>query len=669
MTKIARRAEELRRLIHRHNRLYYVEARPEISDREFDRLLDELKTIEAGHPELVTPDSPTRRVGGEPVEGFVTVTHRTPMLSIDNTYNADDLREFDKRVRKALGKGETVTYVVELKIDGVAISLTYENGVFAVGATRGDGVRGDDVTHNLRTIHELPLRLNAKDAPPLCEARGEVYMTREELARINRARAADGEEPYANPRNLTAGTLKMLDPRVCAERRLRLFAYSLGACEGVEVTTHLKALETLRAFGFPVNPHVASFETIDGVIDYVGTWATKRNELPYETDGMVIKVNDFDQRRRLGATSKAPRWVVAYKFAAEQALTKVLSVDVQVGKTGALTPVANLEPVRLAGTTVSRASLHNADFIATKDIRIGDMVVVEKAGEIIPYIVRAEHGARTGREAPFAFPATCPVCGAPVKRDAKGAFYRCTGTDCVARLKRQLVSYAQRKAMDVEGLGVEIVNQLVDAGLVRSLPDLYRLTKDQLVELERMGDKSAQNLLDGLEASKGRGLARVLTGLAIPHVGDTVADLIAAEMAGADALLAAPQERLARIKGIGPVIAEAVHAYFQSTAGRKTVEELQALGVKLTEDAKKESAGGSPLAGKTLVVTGSLTRYGREEIEDLIKRLGGKATGSVSKKTDYVVAGEKAGSKLDKAKELGVPVLTEDDFDRLVGRA
>jgi DNA ligase (NAD+) len=669
MPSLTQRAEELRRQINYHNYKYYVEARPEISDREYDRLVKELEKIEADHPELITPDSPTQRVGGQPIEGFVTVRHRQPMLSIDNTYNADELREFDKRVRKALPKGEPVTYVVELKIDGVAISLTYERGLFTIGATRGDGEHGDDVTHNLKTIHGLPLRLRTDEPPALFEARGEVYMTREELARINRDRVAKDLEPYANPRNLTAGTLKLLDPRLCAERRLRLFAYALGATDGVDVATHLEALELLRQYGFPVSEHIQSFATIDQVIEYCNSWATRRNDLPYETDGMVIKVNDLDQRRRLGMTSKAPRWVVAYKFAAEQALTKVLSIDVQIGKAGTLTPVANLEPVRLAGTTVSRASLHNADFITTKDIRVGDMVVVEKAGEIIPYIVRAEHGARTGSEKRFHFPTTCPVCGSPVQRDAKGAFYRCTGADCQGRLKKQLTSYARRNAMDIEGLGEEIVNQLVDSGLVKSIPDLYRLTMEQLLELERMGKKSAQNLLDGIAASKQRGLTRVLTGLAIPHVGDTVAELITSVFRKVDELLSAPQDRLAQIKGIGPVLAESVYQYFHSTAGQKTIEDLRAQGVKLTEDPRpKPKQGGADLTGKTFVVTGTLSRYSRDEIEGLIKQLGGKATGSVSKKTDYVVAGESAGSKLDKARELGVPVLTEDDFEKLIGR-
>jgi DNA ligase (NAD+) len=668
MSSAKQRVQELRRLIDHHNYLYYVEARPEISDREFDRLLEELKTLEAEHPELVVPDSPTQRVGGRPIEGFATVRHREPMLSIDNTYSAAVLREFDRRVRKLLG-GEAVNYVVELKIDGVAISLTYEDGLLTVGATRGDGETGDDVTHNLKTIQALPLRLRTEEPPRLFEARGEVYLERAELARINRERTDKGLEVFANPRNLTAGTLKMLDPRLAAQRRMRLFTYATGACEGVSINTHLGALDLLRQYGFPVNPNIETFDTIDKVITYCDSWAGRRNDLPYDTDGMVIKVNDFAQRQRLGMTSKAPRWVVAYKFAAEQALTKLLKIDLQVGKLGTLTPVAHLEPVRLAGTTVKRASLHNADYIATKEIRVGDMVVVEKAGEIIPYVVRSEPGARTGAEVVFEWPTTCPLCGSPVERDKNGAFYRCTGgRKCLTQLKRQLRSFAQRSAMDIEGLGSETINQLVDSGLVRSLPDLYRLTGEPLLELERMGEKSVQNLLDGIEASKGRGLARVLAGLAIPHVGTGVAELLAQEFQSADALLKASLEQLAGIDGIGPVLAQSVHEYCQSTAGRKIIEDLRTLGVKLTEDIKPKPAGRADLTGKTFVVTGTLEHYSRDGIEELIKSLGGKATGSVSKHTDYVVAGDKAGSKLEKARTLGVQVLTEREFQKLIGK-
>jgi DNA ligase (NAD+) len=505
--------------------------------------------------------------------------------------------------------------------------------------------------------------------PPLFEARGEAYMTRADFAKINQARLDAGEKAYENPRNLTAGSLKMLDPRIAAKRHMRFFAYGLGAVEGLTVTTHTESLEALRRFGFPVNPHVAAFDTVDEVVEYCLAWESKRNDLPYDTDGLVIKVDDFDQRRRLGVRSKAPRWVVAYKFAAEQAVTKLRSIELQLGKQGTLTPVAHLDPVRLAGTTVSRASLHNADYIAGKDIRVGDTVVVEKAGEIIPYVVRSEPAARTGEEKPFKFPSKCPVCGSPVEKDPKGPFYRCTKPDCGGRLKKQLRAFAMRNAMDVEGLGVEIIEQLVDTGLVHSIPDLYRLTADKVIELERMGELSTRNLLDGIAASKGRGLARVLTGLGIRHVGETVGELLAWEFGDIDALVAASEERLAQVEGIGPERARTIHEYLHSAAGQKILAELKAEGVKMTEAPRpKPAAGGADLTGKTLVVTGTLPTYSREDIEDLIKKLGGKVAGSVSKKTAYVVAGEKAGSKLEKARQLGVPVLTEAEFDKLIGK-
>lgn len=668
MNPVEKRMRELYLQIEHHNQKYYVDANPEISDRDFDRLLDELKTLEEQHPQFATPDSPTQRVGGKPIEGFATVRHREPMLSIDNSYSSDDLREFDQRVCKLLS-GLTPTYVVELKIDGVAMSLIYENGVFTTGATRGDGEQGDDVTHNLKTIPDVPLKL--PESPAHFEARGEVYMTRADFAANNRRRVEAGDEPAANPRNFTAGSLKLLDPKESRKRRLHFFAYALGSCDGIEVATHLDGLALLKRFGFSVNPHIVSFDSIEGVIDYCNSWATKRNDLPYETDGMVIKVNDFAQRQKLGTTSKSPRWVIAYKFAAEQGLTKLTSIDLQVGKLGTLTPVANLEPVKLAGTTVSRASLHNADFIESKDIRVGDTVVVEKAGEIIPYVVRSEPEARTGTEKVFHFPKSCPSCGSPVERDKNGTFYRCTGgRKCTAQIKEVLRAYARRSAMDIEGLGEKIIEQLVDAGLVNTIADLYRLTLDQLVALERMGKKSAQNLLDGIAASKERGLARVLAGLAIPHVGDSVADLLASEFGDIDALMHAGADRLSQVMGIGPIMAEAIHEFFHDSHNHKLIEELKALGLKLSQDRRPTPAqlGGADLAGKTFVVTGTLAKYSREEIESLIRQLGGKASGSVSKNTHFLVAGEKAGSKLDKARQLGVTVLSEEEFEKLIGR-
>jgi DNA ligase (NAD+) len=663
----SKRAEELRRQINHHNYLYYVEAKPEISDKEFDFLLKELEALEEANPELRTPDSPTQRVGGQVLDGFTPVRHRRPMLSIGNTYNAGELREFDARIRKLLGK-EPVRYVVELKIDGVAISLTYEDGQFTVGATRGDGEQGDDVTANLRTVGGLPYRLRTDQPPPLFEARGEVYMSLTDFAKLNEERAKKGLDKFANPRNSTAGSLKLLDPKLCAKRHLRLFTYALGAVEGITVKTHLDALDLLKQYGFPVNPHVKACDSIDAVIDYIGTWEEKRHELPYETDGLVIKVNDYGQQRRLGATSKAPRWVTAYKFAAEQATTRLQSIEVQIGKNGVLTPVAHLEPVKLAGTTVSRATLHNAAELKRKDIRVGDMVVLVKAGEIIPKVMKALTELRTGAEKVYKFPTKCPSCGAPVEPDEDGTAYYCTDQDnCPGQLTGQLKAFAKRNRMDIEGLGDVLANQLVKSGLVRSLTDLYRLTKEQLLTLERVGDLSAQNLLDGIEASKSRGLARLLAGLSIPTVGETFAEVLAREFRSLDALVAVPLDRLAMVKGIGPTRAENVYDFFHCPEGEQLVKELHELGLKLTEAAPVK-AKGTDLGGKTFVVTGTLEKYSREEIEGLIKQLGGKVTGSVSKKTDYVVAGEKAGSKLDKASELGVTVLSEADFNKLIAR-
>lgn len=676
MPKPAPRAAELRRLIDHHNHRYYVDAAPEISDREFDRLLEELTRIERDHPELVTPDSPTQRVGGKPVDEFRTVRHRVPMLSIDNTYNADDLREFDKSVRRVLGT-EPVAYVVELKIDGVAMSLTYEDGLLSVGATRGDGERGDDVTHNLRTMPEVPLRLRTDSPPKLFEVRGEVYLTRAELIRINRVRAEKGDKPYENCRNLTAGSLKLLDPKQSAERKMKLFAYALGAVDGVTTASHLDALDTLRRFGFPVNSHIQKCESIDAVIEYVGTWAEKRHDLPYDTDGMVIKVDNYAQRERLGYSSKFPKWARAYKFAAEQAMTRLARVEFRVGVSGKIAPRAHFDPpVRLAGTTVSKASLHNFDEIERKDIRVGDTAVVEKAGEIIPQVVRVEPSARTGDEVPIAPPAECPNCGAPTRRDPGSPWPYCTAPrgSCGGQLKRQVQRFARRDAMDVEGLGEKMIDQLIDSELVKALPDLYRLEKKQLLALERMGETSAQNLLDGIAASKPRGLARLLSGMSVPMIADSMADVLAQEFLSMDALMGATEERLNQVDGFGPERAKAVHGYFAHDATKNLIADFKELGLTLTEEkrdvaANAAAAGGATLAGKTLVVTGSLSRYGRKEIEDLIKSLGGKPSGSVSKKTDYLVAGEDAGSKLEKAKALGVPVLTEYEFDALIGKS
>jgi DNA ligase (NAD+) len=679
------RAVELRQLIEYHSRKYYIDDAPEISDREFDRLEQELKQIEKEHPELITPDSPTRRVGGAPIDEFRTVRHRVPMLSIDNTYNPNEVREWDRSIRKVLGS-EAITYVVELKIDGVAISLTYEDGLLTVGATRGDGERGDDVTHNLRTMPDVPLRLDAKSPPKLFEARGEVYMTRAELIRINRVRIERGEKPYENCRNLSAGTLKLLDPKQSSQRKLRLFAYALGAVDGVSIASHLQSLEVLTGFGFSVNPNTQKCASIDEVIEFVESWNMKRHDLPYDTDGMVIKVDDYAQREKLGYTSKFPRWARAYKFAAEQAITRLARVEVQVGRTGKLTPVGYFDPpVRLAGTTVSKASLHNADEMERKDIRIGDMVVVEKAGEIIPQVVRVENASRTGEEKKFRWPKTCPDCGAPTNKDDDSPAYFCTAPRgaCGGQLMRQLLQFARRTAMDIEGLGESIAEKLLAADLIESLSDLYRLTKEDLLKAnpskvkdakqKKSEGKWAHNLLEGIAASKDRGLTRLLSGIGVPMVADSMADMLAQEFLSLDALAGASEERLAQVEGVGPERAKAIHGYFEQPATKDLIEAFRELGLKLTEEKRDVAAiaaavGGVSLAGKTLVVTGTLEKYGRKEIEDLIKSLGGKASGSISKKTDYLVAGAEAGSKLDKAKELGVTVLSEVEFEKLIGK-
>lgn len=677
----AARAAELRKIIDHHNQKYYVDAAPEISDREFDRLLEELTALEAAHPELAVPDSPTQRVGGKPVDELTAVRHRVPMYSIENSYDPNMLREWDRSVHKALG-GEKITYIVELKIDGVAMNLTYENGLLTRGATRGDGERGDDVTHNLRTMPEVPLKLHTDKPPALFEVRGEVYMARADLIRINRLRVDAGEKPYENCRNLTAGSIRMLDPKESAKRTLRLFTYALGAVEGLEVHSHHESLAEMKKLGFPVNPHTQVCADIDAVIAHVETWNAKRHDLPYDTDGMVIKVDSFAQRERLGYTSKFPRWARAYKFAAEQAVTRLARIECQVGRTGKLTPVGHFDPpVRLAGTTVSKASLHNADEIERKDIHIGDMVVVEKAGEIIPQVIRVETSARTGAEKKYHFPMECPICGAPTRKDADSPAYYCTAPrgKCGGQLMRQVLQFARRDAMEIDGLGEAIAEELLAADLIESLPDLYRLDKESLLKARPPKDakkakgKWADNLLEGIAASKDRGLTRVLSGIGIPMVADSMADILAQEFLTIDDLMNAPVERLMQVEGVAEERAKAIHGYFQTDTVRNMIADFKEIGLKLTEEKRQVAAnaaaiGGVSLAGKTFVVTGTLAKYERGEIEDLIKKLGGKASGSVSKKTDYLIAGEKAGSKLDKAKELGVQVLTETEFETLIGK-
>ena len=667
--KVEHEIEKLRDEINRHNRLYYLDAAPEISDREYDRLMARLMELEAEHPELISPDSPSQRVGGAPLAEFASVAHAVPMLSIDNTYNYEELREWDARVRRGLNPGEPVAYVVELKVDGVAVSLRYEEGKFVLGATRGDGERGDDITANLRTVRDIPLSLHGRP-PALLEVRGEVYMTNSELARLNELRRAEGEKPFENPRNSTAGSLKLLDSKICAERRLRFISHGLGEAQGLEENSYYKITQKMKAWGVPVSALTRCYDSIDAVIEHAREWELKRNTLDFQTDGLVIKVDDLDQRRRLGARSKSPRWTIAFKYEAEQAITKISHIGVQVGKTGKLTPVADLVPVRLAGTTVKRATLHNADEIARKDIRIGDTVVIQKAGEIIPQVVRVEHEGRDGSEVPFVFPTHCPNCGSPVVRDPHEVDYRCSNPPslCTEQLKGRLKYYAHRDAMDIDGLGDKLIEQLVASSLVRSLADLYRLDVPTLADLERMGKKSAENLVAAIEGSKQRTLDRFLSGLAIRHVGTRMAEILAGRYHTLDRLRSASLAELEATPEVGPVVAASVHDFFQNPEHQRLLEDLGAVGVSPQAYKPPTTAGGKLVfAGKTFVLTGTLPKRTRPEAEALIKQLGGKVSGSVSKMTTYVLAGADAGSKLEKARALGIAVIDEAEFERMAG--
>lgn len=663
MSSAAKRIEKLREEIRYHDRKYYVEAAPEITDLEYDRLLEELKKLEGEHPELITPDSPTQRIGDAPVDDLAQFAHRVPMLSIDNTYSLEDLKKFGERTAKSLD-GEPVEWVVELKVDGVAVSIVYENGLLVRAVTRGNGQVGDDITHNIRTLADVPLRLSGNSPPAVLEARGEVYMTNLDLVKLNEEQVAQGEKAFKNTRNVVAGTIRLLDPRICAARHLRLFCHGVGYCEGVRAQSHMEFLAELGSYGLPPTPHVECFPTFDAAAAHCEELNERLHELDFEVDGLVLKVNRFAQRERLGARSKSPRWLIAYKFEKYEAATRLSAINVQVGKTGAVTPVAELEPVELAGTTVSRASLHNAEEIERKDIRVGDWVIVEKAGKIIPHIVRVETHRRETELPKFPFPTHCPECHTPVVKDEGGVYIRCPNMLCPAQVKERIRYFATRNAMDIEGLGDKLVDQLVGDRLVKSYGDLYQLTADQLIKLERMGKKSAENLLAGLAESKGRGLARLLNALSVRHVGQRVAQVLAAHFGSLEAMQQATVDDLSAVHEIGEVIAQSVYDYLHSDYGQSVVAELRAVGIDMT--APKKAAASGLLAGKTLVVTGTLTKYSRDEIQDLISQHGGRAASSVSKKTDYVVAGDSAGSKLDKAKELGVPVLTEDQFEALL---
>jgi DNA ligase (NAD+) len=661
-----KRVAQLRKQIREHDRKYYVEAAPEISDTEYDRLMNELKQLESDHPDLVTPDSPTQRVAERPVDHLPEVAHRLPMLSIDNTYSIEEVKKWEERTIKLL-EGEQIEWVLELKIDGAAVSLTYEEGVLTQALTRGDGKTGSDITHNARTIGDIPLRLIGDDVPAVLEVRGEVYMTNSTLVALNEQQQAKGQPLFANPRNVTSGTVTMLDPRICSDRGLRMFCHGIGYCEGLKAKTYIDFLEEIGAYGLPPTPNVAKFSTVDAALEHAETVIEELSVLDFEVDGLVLKVDRFEQRERLGNTSKSPRWLIAYKWQKWEATTRLKEILVQVGKTGAVTPVAILEPVELDRTIVSRASLHNRDEIERKDVRVGDVVVVEKAGRIIPHIVRAEKHERKGELPAFEYPTRCPECETDLVQDEGGVYIRCPNLQCPAQVKERIRFYASRTAMDIEGLGDKLVDQLVSTGLVATYGDLYRLKDraDELVELERFGKKSADNLLAGIEASRQQGLALLLNALSIRHVGATVARVLASNFGSLDAIQAATAEELSEVNEIGGIIAESIRDFLDSAYGKATIQDLESLGIKMAAD--KPVAASDTLAGKTFVVTGTLSRYSRDEIQDLIRQHGGKVSSSVSGKTDYLVAGEKAGSKLAKAEKLGVEVVSEGEFDALIG--
>lgn len=658
--------QKLRDQIRYHDRKYYVEASPEVSDLQYDKLLNELKELETQHPELITPDSPTQRIGDAPVPHLEQYEHRIPMLSIDNTYSLEELKKYGERINKLL-PDEKIAWVVELKIDGVAVSILYEDGVLTRALTRGNGTVGDDITHNVRTIADVPLKLSGGSVPPVLEVRGEIYMTNADLVKLNEKQAEAGQPAYKNTRNVTAGTIRLLDPRIAAERSLRVFCHGVGYSEGLKATSHTEFLQELNSYGLPATPFVKSFVDFDSAIEHCQELIESLHELEFEVDGLVLKADRFEQRERLGSTSKSPRWLIAYKFEKYEATTKVKNIEVQVGKTGAITPVAILEPVELAETTVSRASLHNAEEIERKDVRIGDVVVVEKAGKIIPHIVRTEKHERKEDLSPFPFPTACPSCGTPVVKDEGGVYIRCPNWQgCAAQIKERIRYFATRNAMDIEGLGDKLVDMLVDEKLVRTYGDLYRLTSDQIAALPRMGKKSGDKLVTAAVESKSRGLGRLLNALSIRHVGARGAERLAMHFGSIDKLMEASEEEIAEIEDIGNVIAKSVREFFQSEFGQETIEDLQGVGVSTEVVKRGEDAGPAVFDGMTFVVTGALEKFTRDEIEELIRTRGGKASGSVSKKTSYVVAGGKAGSKLEKAQTLGVTVLNEQQFADLL---
>lgn len=657
------RVEELTKLLNQYNKEYYVLDKPSVSDREYDRLMQELIELEAQYPELKSSTSPTVRVGGAVLEGFNKVQHEKPMLSLGNAFNEGDLRDFDARIRKV---SPNISYVCELKIDGLAVTLHYRDGQFVKGATRGDGVVGEDISENLKTIQTIPLHIPYKE--PL-EVRGEVYMSKATLDKLNKQRAEKGEELFANPRNAAAGSLRQLDSRIAAKRELAMFCYAVPSAEELGCQTHDESLQKIEELGFNVNPNREVCDSIDGVLTYIEKWSTNRFDLPYEIDGIVIKVNQLNEQQKLGSTVKSPRWAIAYKFPAEEVETILKDIIFTVGRTGMVTPNAVLEPVRVAGTRVSRATLHNEDYVKERDIRINDRVIIRKAGEIIPEVVKPVIDARHGDEAPFEMIKDCPRCGSELIREAGEADYYCLNIDCPARIVESLCHFVSRDAMNIDGLGVKVVEQLYDNQLIENVADIYKLQKEQLLPLERMGEKKVTNLLTAIENSKQNSLERLLFGLGIRHVGSKTAKVLAAHFETIDALMQATFDDFKGIAEIGDVIANSILHYFTQEANVQLINELKALGLNMSYTGAKVSTANeaNEFYGKTVVLTGTLATLSRKEAGVKLEALGAKVSGSVSAKTDFLVAGEKSGSKLKKAQELGVTVIDEEMMLKMIG--
>ncbi len=657
----AKRIARLREEIVYHEKKYYVDNDPQISDYEFDLLVRELKDLEALYPDLITPDSPTQRVGEKPVEGFPTVTHALPMLSLDNCYTVEELREFEERIRKLL-PGQQISYTAELKIDGLGISILFRDGRFDRAVTRGDGFRGDDVTANVKTIRSLPLKIRERRE---VEVRGEIFLPFDSFQKLNKKQEQEGRPLFANPRNAASGSIRQLDPREVASRNLDAFLYYVFI-EGREPDSQWEGLQKLKDLGFKINPHSRRCKNLDEVIDFWEEFREKRDSLDYDTDGIVVKVDSAAQRQALGTTAKSPRWAISFKFPARQATTRINDIRVQVGRTGALTPVALLEPVKLSGITITRSTLHNEEEIKRKDIRIGDWVLIERSGDVIPKVVAVMKDRRTGKEKKFKFPDRCPVCRSATFRPEGEAISRCTNPSCPARLRESLLHFASRRAMNIEGLGEALVDQLLAKNLVRSIPDIYSLSLEDLVELERMGPKSAQNLLDEIEASKARDLAALLFALGIRHVGERLARTLADRFETLNGLAEATLEELTEVEDVGPTVAESIVFFFRQPENRELIRRLQEAGVNVRS--RRQAAGKRPLEGKSFVITGTLDSFSRDEAKELIESLGGKVLSSVSRQTDYLIVGESPGSKLQKARELGIETLSEEDLLALIGK-